>query len=255
MSTFKLNSQPFQPSVKSRHIQKKMATMKIVYSSNYLKLLKEYNKDFPENCSRECIEFIIKTQEQQPEYKRESKSHSYRAQFTSKKRTDKIEVLIPTTKPIPIHHPSLIQSSNSSTSSSSSSSNSFDQNEMNPIKEVKELNEIQHNEINEKRKKSRLKQISFGKSTQEYHNYLSIIPKEQRLFSDPKTPDIETQISKRKWDKSVRRWRRSLHAFDTVYHENQIDLARALAFRLQNEHDPKKNIHYYSSSYSFCNEE
>ena len=201
------------------------------------------------------------------------------AQFTSKKKSNDIEILIPTSKPIPIHHPSLLSSNeshsiNSSDSSSSSlshsssneefpdvidkykqlhhlnQSNEINDNEfinLNDEEDEEELNEEIQSIMDQRRRISREKQIFFGKNTNEYHNYLSVIPKNERRISDPHTPDIESSLSKRKWDRVVRRWRRSLHAFDNVNQQNQVELARALAFRLQNEHNPKKTMLIYSS--------
>ncbi|KAL7719270.1 Histone RNA hairpin-binding protein RNA-binding domain-containing protein [Entamoeba marina] len=98
-----------------------------------------------------------------------------------------------------------------------------------------------------KRKEARQKQITFGKNTIEYKNYIALIPYEDRISTDPKTPDIGICCSKRRWDFEVRKWRRALHAFDDVHDKNQINEARKYAVLLENEHDPKNsgNIKQY----------
>ncbi|ELP92786.1 hypothetical protein EIN_372080 [Entamoeba invadens IP1] len=107
----------------------------------------------------------------------------------------------------------------------------------------------------DKREKARDKQISFGKMTTEYVNYINIIPKNKRRITDPETPNVGMKASKRRWDQVVRRWRRALHAFDDVHEENQVELARALAMRLENEHDPKRTAYLFRDSTNLVRDE
>ncbi|GBG00250.1 hypothetical protein Rsub_12894 [Raphidocelis subcapitata] len=64
----------------------------------------------------------------------------------------------------------------------------------------------------------REKQVMYGKNTQAYQNYVRMVPRHKRKLrgkdADPQTPDIKLKASKRCWAGLVRKWRRSLHAFD-----------------------------------------
>ena len=57
-------------------------------------------------------------------------------------------------------------------------------------------------------------QIDFGKNTPGYARYTALVPRAQRLPSQPKTPDPYQQCPKRLWDSRVREWRRALHRWD-----------------------------------------
>lgn len=67
-----------------------------------------------------------------------------------------------------------------------------------------------------KRILSREKQIIYGKATIGYSEYLRLVPYKERSATQPRTPNINLQCSKRCWDGLVARWRRQLHAFDPV---------------------------------------
>ena len=60
----------------------------------------------------------------------------------------------------------------------------------------------------------REKQVMYGKVTDGYQNYKSIIPKGLRNIRDPATPRKDYPYSKRCWDGLVRSWRRKLHEWD-----------------------------------------
>ena len=60
----------------------------------------------------------------------------------------------------------------------------------------------------------REKQIIYGKVTDGYQNYKSIVPKNMRHIRDPATPQKDYPYSKRCWDGLVRSWRRRLHEWD-----------------------------------------
>jgi len=71
-------------------------------------------------------------------------------------------------------------------------------------------------EISAKRLESRQKQIDIGKNTPGYKNYIRLIKKEQRSYSEPQTPDKYQICSKRSWDGQIRVWRRLLHHYDPI---------------------------------------
>ena len=67
------------------------------------------------------------------------------------------------------------------------------------------------------RVESRLKQISFGKNTKGYDNYIKLISVKRRVkdfYECPRTPDPYEKTSKRAFDGSVKNWRRMLHEWD-----------------------------------------
>eukprot|EP01060_Flectonema_neradi_P022539 TRINITY_DN30784_c0_g1_i1.p1 TRINITY_DN30784_c0_g1~~TRINITY_DN30784_c0_g1_i1.p1 ORF type:complete len:253 (+),score=67.77 TRINITY_DN30784_c0_g1_i1:67-759(+) len=70
------------------------------------------------------------------------------------------------------------------------------------------------------RLQQREKQIRIGKTTHGYQQYLLKIPKECRQLSDiqcmdtPPTSPRSLTMSKRNWDKELRKWRKFLHQFD-----------------------------------------
>lgn len=60
----------------------------------------------------------------------------------------------------------------------------------------------------------RCKQIEYGKVTEGYKKYTSIVPRHLRNIRDPTTPNKDDPCSKRCWCGNVRRWRRQLHEWD-----------------------------------------
>jgi len=66
----------------------------------------------------------------------------------------------------------------------------------------------------EDRIKRRVKQINMGKNTPEYQLYTKLVPKQMRSLGQPQTPDVHKTSSKRTFDKEIRAWRRSLHAWN-----------------------------------------
>lgn len=65
----------------------------------------------------------------------------------------------------------------------------------------------------EERVKRRVKQIDMGKDTPEYQLYTKLVPRKMRVLGQPQTPDVHKTSSKRTFDKEIRAWRRSLHAW------------------------------------------
>jgi hypothetical protein len=65
-----------------------------------------------------------------------------------------------------------------------------------------------------KRLYQRQKQVDIGKNTTEYAKYCERVPKPKRSSSDPKTPNIYSNCSKRCWDGMIKKWRRDLHQYD-----------------------------------------
>ena len=73
----------------------------------------------------------------------------------------------------------------------------------------------------------RQKQIEIGKSTSEYRNYISQIPKSRRQGSrEPDTPNVRRVCSKRAWDGLVHQWRRLLHQWDGSEEQKARDVQR-----------------------------
>jgi hypothetical protein len=62
------------------------------------------------------------------------------------------------------------------------------------------------------------KQVSYGKTTRGYRNYVSIVPITERMPSceteHPVTPRFTLKMSKRERTEYIRRWRRALHRWD-----------------------------------------
>jgi hypothetical protein len=61
------------------------------------------------------------------------------------------------------------------------------------------------------------KQVSYGKTTRGYFNYVSIVPITERQKSEPQhpvTPRFMDHMSKRECTETIRRWRRALHYWD-----------------------------------------
>ena len=76
------------------------------------------------------------------------------------------------------------------------------------------------------RLQARLKQISYGKNTTGYDNYIQAVPKHLRqgYTQHPRTPDPTEKQSKRSFDGRIKAWRRMLHTFDPAYLEVGDDL-------------------------------
>jgi len=60
----------------------------------------------------------------------------------------------------------------------------------------------------------RLRQLSIGKQTWGYQNYIRAVSKQMRSSWHPKTPDAMERISKRRFNGKVNVWRRKLHFWD-----------------------------------------
>ncbi|KAK8800190.1 hypothetical protein WA171_004825 [Blastocystis sp. BT1] len=75
---------------------------------------------------------------------------------------------------------------------------------------------------------ARIKQIAFGKNTLGYQRYSMLVPKDKRKPTDPKTPDAEESISKRRFEGKLKKWRRLLHDFDPKTKEEEEELQNYL---------------------------
>ena len=75
-------------------------------------------------------------------------------------------------------------------------------------------NDEQQKALTEEQIAKREKQVMYGKVTDGYQNYKSIVPKSMRNIRDPATPKKDHPYSKRCWDGLVRSWRRKLHEWD-----------------------------------------
>mmetsp|Transcript_37009 Transcript_37009/g.37664 ORF Transcript_37009/g.37664 Transcript_37009/m.37664 type:complete len:272 (+) Transcript_37009:22-837(+) len=71
-------------------------------------------------------------------------------------------------------------------------------------------------EFDDHKIQTRMKQISYGKNTMGYDNYIAQVPKHMRkgYLEHPRTPDPYEKQSKRTFDGRIRAWRRGLHKFD-----------------------------------------
>lgn len=57
----------------------------------------------------------------------------------------------------------------------------------------------------------RQKDIDYGKNTENYQQYITDVPKRERLDMQPWTPDKYEKMTRRNWDKQVKIWRKQLH--------------------------------------------
>jgi len=57
----------------------------------------------------------------------------------------------------------------------------------------------------------RQKDIDYGKNTENYQDYITTVPKSDRLDAQPWTPDKYEKMTRRNWDKQVKIWRKQLH--------------------------------------------
>jgi len=55
------------------------------------------------------------------------------------------------------------------------------------------------------------KQISYGKNTVAYTDYLEAVPKGERTQFHPRTPNKNLKLSRRNWDARIKVWRKALH--------------------------------------------
>jgi len=60
----------------------------------------------------------------------------------------------------------------------------------------------------------RKRQLSIGKNTWGYQNYIRAVCKNKRSSWHPRTPDAMERISKRRFNGKVKVWRRKLHFWD-----------------------------------------
>lgn len=60
----------------------------------------------------------------------------------------------------------------------------------------------------------RSEQVWLGRNTVGYMRYVRKVPRRARGRDAPATPDPAARVAKRRWDATVRTWRRALHAYD-----------------------------------------
>ncbi|ORC85678.1 uncharacterized protein TM35_000331350 [Trypanosoma theileri] len=83
----------------------------------------------------------------------------------------------------------------------------------------------------ERRISQREKQVSYGYATEGYRNMIKLINHDPLLKSGgilPLSPPDVNKGSKRSWDVSLRKWRRALHMFDSVYVEGEDEGTKTL---------------------------
>ena len=93
--------------------------------------------------------------------------------------------------------------------------------ERNPLPYKTPMKKISHSRLDSedfdpKKIENRMKQVNYGKLTEGYKNYIEYVPYKQRQRGDPRTPDVYQICSKRSWDGQIKKWRRTLHAFDEI---------------------------------------
>jgi len=63
------------------------------------------------------------------------------------------------------------------------------------------------------------KQIGMGKDSNSYCSYLAAIPKRQRNRYDLRTPDRDLKMSRRNFDARVKKWKKSLHNWESCHRD------------------------------------
>jgi len=86
----------------------------------------------------------------------------------------------------------------------------------------------------------RVRQLTIGKQTWGYQNYIRAVPKSLRSGWYPVTPDPTERVSKRRFNGKVNVWRRKLHFWDapacvTIPPDGDFSLRPAAVARLDNE--------------------
>lgn len=83
--------------------------------------------------------------------------------------------------------------------------------------------DLSHLTEEERRLRQRAKQIGFGFNTRGYQNMLRLLEHDPRLRNGGvlplQPPPAELDISKKRWDVLIRKWRRALHMFDHIHLE------------------------------------
>ncbi|KAH9599470.1 Histone RNA hairpin-binding protein [Trypanosoma melophagium] len=83
----------------------------------------------------------------------------------------------------------------------------------------------------ERRISQREKQVSYGYATEGYRNMIKLINHDPLLKSGgilPLSPPDVNRGSKRSWDVSLRKWRRALHMFDSVFVDGEDEDSKTL---------------------------
>jgi len=59
-----------------------------------------------------------------------------------------------------------------------------------------------------------MRQIDIGKATDGYQNYIKRVPKHERQWHHPRTPDPKYKMPNKHWKAAINQWRAALHKFD-----------------------------------------
>lgn len=76
----------------------------------------------------------------------------------------------------------------------------------------------------------RNRDITYGKSTENYMVYRDKIPREDRSRSMPRTPDKYQKMSRRRWDGQIKSWKLNIHKLVNDLDDaesGQIDISNA----------------------------
>jgi len=90
----------------------------------------------------------------------------------------------------------------------------------------------------------RFRQLSIGKQTWGYQNYIRAVSKSMRSSWHPKTPDAMERISKRRFNGKVNVWRRKLHFWDAPRSESRARESHEARMGAQITQDMQKYIDY-----------
>merc|ERR1712018_762367 len=69
----------------------------------------------------------------------------------------------------------------------------------------------------------RQKQIDYGKNTLAYDEYIKKVPKINRAYFLPRTPDKTIKYSRRQWDGLIKAWKLQIHSWNQDKHSYPVE--------------------------------